>query len=143
MLGILFAQVWHWASWTKKERPFIRIIVVSFSTVSAKTACIPAKILMVLWFVLFTSLGSSVFAMTWQYHLFVTEYGSFSQFVDDNCKSSTPSKGVWWKTDRAGFSWLPIVDHGVITACHIFNLDRAYRLNGKNIWLIVAVVPFM
>jgi hypothetical protein len=33
MLGILFAQVWHWASWTKKERPFIKIIVVSHYSV--------------------------------------------------------------------------------------------------------------
>lgn len=29
MLGILLAQVWHWYSWTKKEKTFIRIIVVS------------------------------------------------------------------------------------------------------------------
>ena len=29
MLGILFSQVWHWAAWTKKEKPLIKIIVVS------------------------------------------------------------------------------------------------------------------
>jgi hypothetical protein len=29
MLGILFAQIWHWAEWTKKERPLIKVIVVS------------------------------------------------------------------------------------------------------------------
>jgi len=28
MLGILLSQVWHWATWTKKERPFIRVVVV-------------------------------------------------------------------------------------------------------------------
>jgi len=30
MLGILISQVWHWAAWTKREKPFIRIIVVSY-----------------------------------------------------------------------------------------------------------------
>jgi hypothetical protein len=29
LLGVLFAQVWHWYTWTNKERKFIRIIVVS------------------------------------------------------------------------------------------------------------------
>jgi hypothetical protein len=28
MLGILMSQVWYWAAWTKKERIFIRVIVV-------------------------------------------------------------------------------------------------------------------
>jgi hypothetical protein len=28
MLGILMSQFWYWAAWTKKERIFIRIIVV-------------------------------------------------------------------------------------------------------------------
>jgi hypothetical protein len=42
-----------------------------------------------------------------------------------------------------GFSWLPIMDQCAIAACQIFNLDRAYRLNGNNKWLLVAVLPFM
>jgi hypothetical protein len=29
LLGVLFAQVWHWYSWIDRERKFIRIIVVS------------------------------------------------------------------------------------------------------------------
>jgi hypothetical protein len=28
LLGVLFSQVAHWATWAKKERRFIRIIVV-------------------------------------------------------------------------------------------------------------------
>jgi len=29
MLDILLSQVWHWATWTKKEKSLIRVVVVS------------------------------------------------------------------------------------------------------------------
>lgn len=32
LLGIFLTQVWHWATYTKKERKIIRIIVVSLSS---------------------------------------------------------------------------------------------------------------
>lgn len=38
LLGVLFAQVWHWRYWTIKERPFISVIVVCLYTLSSVIA---------------------------------------------------------------------------------------------------------
>lgn len=35
------------------------------------------------------------------------------------------------------------MDQCAIVACQIFNLDRAYRLNGNSKLLLIAVLPFM
>lgn len=32
LLGVLVSQVWHWYTWTKGERNFIRVIVVSLGS---------------------------------------------------------------------------------------------------------------
>lgn len=105
MLGILLNQVWQWASWTKKERLLIKVIV---------------------WWVMFACVASSSLCVVWFYHLFVVDYGKYAQFVDNTF-----------------FPWLTLVDQTAIVACQIFNLDRAYRLNGNSKWILVLVTPFM
>jgi hypothetical protein len=35
------------------------------------------------------------------------------------------------------------MDQVAIASCQIFNLDRAYRLNGNSKLLLVAAIPFM
>jgi len=37
LLGVLLSQVWHWYTWSTKERNFIRVLVVSaFDTTRAQ-----------------------------------------------------------------------------------------------------------
>lgn len=42
-----------------------------------------------------------------------------------------------------GFQWFPFVGQLLLLACHIFNLERAYRLHHRKLWPIFTIVPFM
>jgi hypothetical protein len=41
------------------------------------------------------------------------------------------------------FSWLPVIDETVVLACQIFNLERAYRINGNRLLVLIIIIPFM
>jgi len=82
MLGILISQVWHWAAWTKREKPLIRIIVVSRFQTSLRI------LLNLQYWVSFFSLASGMLCMIWFYHILVVGYGTFSPFFDSNCTST-------------------------------------------------------
>ena len=80
--------------------------------------------------------------MTWFYQLFVVHYGQFSHFIEKDCTFPHPCSSSG-RADQEGVSWLIILDQGVIIACQMFNLDRAYSLNGNRKWILWVVIPFM
>jgi hypothetical protein len=82
LLGILISQVWHWAAWTKREKLFIRVIVVCLYNIShfGSEPTDPQ------YWVLFFSLVSGAVCTTWFYQIFVVHYGKFSPFIDSDCK---------------------------------------------------------
>jgi hypothetical protein len=82
LLGVLFAQVWHWRYWTIKERPFISVIVVRLHYLSLASQRANEQ-----YWVLFGSVVSSVFVIVWEWNLFVAHYGTFIQFTDSSGKS--------------------------------------------------------
>lgn len=94
------------------------------------------------WVTLFSVVSSS-FVLCWFFHLFVTKYGFYAPFVDNTCMSLHIHSFPESHADHPGFSWLPVIDQTIVAACQVFNLDRAYRIYGRKLWVILAVAPFM
>jgi len=136
MLGVLMSQIWHWAAWSREERRFIRYIVVSLSL--AKTTQRLRLTLLVLGVDRISSYQCALHGLVYQ--LFVVHYGQFSHFIEKDC---TFLHRIYVSADEGGVSWLILLDQGGIVACQIFNLDRAYSLNGNKKWILWVVVPFM
>jgi hypothetical protein len=135
LLGVLLTQVWHWISWTHKEKRFVSIILVCHSRIYLSIAMTDQEYWVLVW-----SLVSSIFVTVWEFNLFVSEYGKFAQFADSTGTSSVhDATHVLTKV----FSWLPVIDETVVLACQIFNLERSYRINGNRILVIVIITPFM
>ena len=94
------------------------------------------------YWVLFGSVVSSVFAIVWEWNLFVAHYGTFIQFTDSSGLSSSSTFGLSLSL-MIVFSWLPVIDETVVLACQVFNLERSYRLNGRKIIVPIVILPFM
>lgn len=96
MLGILLAQVWHWNSWTNKERSLVRVIVVcgleaSLTLLAKPQREIIHRWLIVQWIALIFSTASAIFVVNWFIYLYVDNYGKYAQFVNNACQSTPHS----------------------------------------------------
>jgi hypothetical protein len=77
LLGVLLTQVWHWVSWTNKEKRFVSVIVVCQIQTHLRTQVTDQQYWVLLW-----SIVSSIFVTVWEFNLFVSDYGKFAQFAD-------------------------------------------------------------